>query len=209
MEIQKIELKKISKSDFEERNSDSKPIATDKRIITGYALKFNQRSKLIYDKGLKFVEYILPEAINQKFINSQDIVCLLNHNTDNGVLARSKKGKGTLKLTVDSIGLKYSFEASKSPNGENVYQSILRGDLSASSLTFNIVEGGDRWVKQEDNTYIRYITKIHSIIDVSVVVSPTYESATEQTRKLKQPVKPVNIVPELTKEQKGINVYQE
>jgi len=105
MEIQKIDLPKIKKADFEQRNFDSKPIATDKRIISGYALKFNQRSHLINSNGIKFREYILPESINQKFIDSQDIVCLFNHDLDKGVLARRKNGKGSLTLKVDSIGL--------------------------------------------------------------------------------------------------------
>ena len=65
----------------------------DSRKVEGYAVVFNSESR---DLG-GFVEIIEPRAL-EGVLEQSDILCLLNHNEDKGVLARSNKGTGTLEL---------------------------------------------------------------------------------------------------------------
>ena len=53
-----------------------------------------------------FYETIEPTALDG-VLERSDILCLLNHNEDRGILARSKMGEGTLNLEIDDIGLRY------------------------------------------------------------------------------------------------------
>lgn len=64
-----------------------------------------------------------------------DIKMTLWHNREK-LLARSNRGEGTLALTVDEIGVKYSFEAPNTPDGNTALELVRRGDLSGSSFTY-------------------------------------------------------------------------
>lgn len=77
-------------------NNEIAPILPDSRSVSGYAIVFNSDSN---DLG-GFVERIAPEALNG-VIEKSDVLCLLNHNEDKGVLARSKNGEGSLTLEID------------------------------------------------------------------------------------------------------------
>ena len=77
-------------------NNEITPIKPESRTVEGYALVFNSDSN---DLG-GFIERINPDAL-EGVIERSDVLCLLNHNEDKGVLARSKKGEGSLTLEVD------------------------------------------------------------------------------------------------------------
>lgn len=158
---------------FEIRNSDD----SNSRLITGYALVFNSWS---VDLG-GFREIIQPEAI-EGVIERSDILALLDHDQSRGVLARSTNGKGSLKLTVDEKGLRYEFEAPKTPLGDEVLESIRRGDLRSSSFGFTVDE--DEWEETETGV-VRTIRRFDKLFDVSAVYHPAYEETSVDTRGLK------------------------
>lgn len=58
------------------------------------------------------------------------MLCLLNHNEDRGVLARSNKGEGSLTLEIDEIGLKYTFEAPNTALGDELEKTEHAGTAS-------------------------------------------------------------------------------
>lgn len=120
-----------------------------------------------------FIETIEPNAL-EGVLEISDILCLLNHNEDKGVLARSNKGVGSLELEIDDKGLKYRFEAPNTTLGEELLEGLKRGDISASSFAF--VVGEDKWTKRDDGTYLRSIGKIKEMFDVSPVYRAAYES---------------------------------
>jgi HK97 family phage prohead protease len=97
----------------------------------------------------------------------------------NKILARSKYGKGTLTLGIDGKGLRYSFTAPSSTIGNDLVESLKRGDIDQSSFGF-IVEK-DNWIT-EGNVRIRQIVKIKTLLDISPVVYPAYVEATSQVR---------------------------
>ena len=84
------------------------------RLVSGYAVRFDVESV-----NIGFVEIIHRGAITQDTINESDVFALLNHN-EQTVLARSNHGTGSLKLSVDNVGLFYEFEAPRTIYGDEL-----------------------------------------------------------------------------------------
>lgn len=148
-------------------NLELRAIAPESREVTGYAIVFQSES---VDLG-GFRETIEPTALDG-VIEVSDVLCLLNHNEDKGVLARCKNGSGSLKLEVDEKGLRYSFEAPNTALGDELLEGIRRGDITTSSFAFTV--GSDTWTKKEDGSYLRTINTIKELYDVSPVYFPAY-----------------------------------
>lgn len=156
----------------EVRNSNNEitPILLpESRTVSGYAIVFNSDSN---DLG-GFIERIEPTSL-QGVVEKSDVLCLLNHNEDRGVLARSNKGEGSLTLEIDEIGLKYTFEAPNTALGDELLEGLRRGDISTSSFAFTV--GKDSWSKLEDGTYLRTINSINELFDVSPVYRAAYDA---------------------------------
>lgn len=150
------------------------------RKIEGYGIVFNKESK---DLG-GFKEIILPEAIDG-VLERADVLALLNHDESRGILGRSTNGEGTLDLTVDKIGVKYSLEAPDTVLGDEVLSGVRRGDIRTSSFAFSVSDGQE-WEKRDDGTYLRTITKFDNIYDVSPVYREAYADTTVAVRSLNQ-----------------------
>lgn len=156
---------------------------SEKRTIEGYAIIFNVRSALIDGN---FTEIIMPSAVDGVIPNS-DVLALLNHDKNKGLLARSRFGKGTLSLEVDNKGVRYNFEAPKTPLGEETLEGVKRGDIANSSFSFTVAENGQVWERQSDGKYQRTITQFDRIFDVSPVYDPeAYTDATVAVRSLQE-----------------------
>ena len=149
----------------------------ESRYVEGYALVFNSESN---DLG-GFKEIIDSRAL-EGIVDKSDVLCLLNHNEDKGVLARSNKGNGSLTLEIDTIGLKYSFEAPKTALGDELLEGLRRGDINTSSFAFTV--GSDSWEKREDGTYLRTISNIKQLYDVSPVYHAAYNATSVNVRGL-------------------------
>ena len=149
----------------------------ESRHIEGYGSVFNERS---LDLG-GFVEMIAPGAFDG-VIERSDVKCYLDHNPEKGILARSRNGKGSLSLVIDEKGLKYSFDAPKTNLGDEVVEGLKRGDYSQSSFAFTVDD--EVWTKEADGTYLRTITKIGGLYDVSIVANPAYEGTSVALRSL-------------------------
>ena len=163
---------------MELRNSSWELRTTENsRTVEGYALKFNKESR---DLG-GFIEVIEPEALGG-ILATSDILCLLNHSEERGVLARSKFGAGSLSLEVDNEGLKYRFEAPETALGDELLVGLRRGDISTSSFAFNIES--DKWEKRSNGSYLRKITKFKELYDVSPVYKEAYPDTTVAIRKM-------------------------
>lgn len=143
-------------------------VKMDSRTVEGYALVFGKQSR---DLG-GFTEVIEPTAL-EGILEKSDILCLLNHNEDRGILARSKYGTGSLELSIDDTGLKYRFEAPNTALGDELLEGLKRGDISTSSFAFTIDK--DTWTKKDDGSYLRTINQFKELFDVSPVYRPAYE----------------------------------
>lgn len=149
----------------------------ENRHIEGYASVFNKRS---LDLG-GFQEVIAPGAFDGVIENS-DVKALLDHNPQRGILARSRNGEGSLTLTVDGEGLRYSFDAPHTALGDEVIEGLVRGDYSQSSFAFTVQD--ESWVKEEDGRYLRTIQRVGRLYDVSIVADPAYPDTSVAMRSL-------------------------
>lgn len=149
----------------------------ESRHIEGYGSVFNERS---LDLG-GFVEMIAPGAFDG-VIDRSDVKCYLDHNPEKGILARSRNGKGSLSLVIDEKGLRYEFDAPHTNLGDEVVEGLKRGDYSQSSFAFTVDD--EVWTKEADGTYLRTITKIGGLYDVSIVANPAYEGTSVALRSL-------------------------
>lgn len=146
------------------------------RAVSGYAAKFNTRSENLGTSAEPWYEEIAPGAFPD--LATQDCRCLLNHDSS-AVLARSKFGKGSLQLSIDTIGLFYRFTAPTTTAGNDLLESVHRGDIDQSSFSF-IVEK-DEW-RKEGTARIRRILKISKLLDVSPVAYPAYSGTSVAAR---------------------------
>lgn len=150
------------------------------RFVEGYGIVFNSPSRLIENR---FYEVILPEAVDG-LIEKNDIFALMNHDPNRGILARSTNGRGSMKLTVDSKGVKYGFEAPKFDLGNELVEGIRRGDIRGSSFSFKVGRGGEKFESRGDGTYTRTISKFDCLIDMSPCYKEAYQDTTVALRSL-------------------------
>lgn len=145
----------------------------ESRTVEGYALLFNVPSD-----GLDFEEIIEPRALDG-VIEKSNVFALLNHDERRGILARSKKGAGSLSLTVDGKGLRYRFDAPRTALGDELLEYLKRGEVTESSFAFTVAE--DVWEKKGE-TWKRTIKKIDELYDVSPVYDAAYSKTTVYMR---------------------------
>lgn len=151
------------------------------RWVEGKAVVFNSPSQ----EQLGFIEEILPTAITQETINNSDIYATLEHDKSRGILARSRYGKGTLKLDLRKDGLFYSFEAPNTELGNELLEYLSRGEITTSSFCFVVDQNdGDEWYKDEEGKIHRTVKKIYRLYDVSPVFEPAYLDTDCVKRKL-------------------------
>lgn len=148
------------------------------RTIFGYAALYGVRSQVITEGG-QFVEVIAPGAFDN--VLDDDVRALFNHDSSL-VLARSKGGRGTLKLATDRKGLRYEFVAPDNSVGRDLVESMRRGDVDQSSFAFSIADGGDDRVREASGLIVRTIRKVGRLYDVSPVTYPAYLDASADVR---------------------------
>lgn len=144
-------------------------VDSESRTVEGYALLFDMPST-----GLPFIEVIERGALEGVAAKS-DVFALLNHDQSRGILARSKKGQGSLTLTVDTKGLKYRFDSPNTALGEELLENLKRGEVDSSSFAFTVEK--DTWERGKDGKVKRTIHKVAELYDVS----PVYNAAYSQT----------------------------
>lgn len=148
----------------------------ESRVIEGYAALFNVRSELMYD----FYEVIAPSAFDEADLS--DIRALFNHDP-NSILARTSSG--TLEVEVNEKGLFFRFEPPNNTLGNDLLESVRRGDISQSSFAFTLLPDGDNWSRDEsDDMLVRTITKIDRVFDIAPVTYPAYALTTVSARNL-------------------------
>ena len=108
---------------------------SESRTIEGYAIVFGVESRILSDYWDNYREIIEPGAITEERLKEMDIKMTMYHNREK-ILARSTNGEGTLKLSVDDVGVNYSFEAPNTVDGDTALELVKRGDMSGSSFMF-------------------------------------------------------------------------
>jgi uncharacterized protein len=142
----------------------------EREWIVGYAAKFGVNSLDLGD----FIERIDPSAfgiVSERRGRKKPLEtrALWNHDA-NYPLARYP---GTLRMTVDEVGLRYEFPVPDTSYGRDIASNIRAGIVKGSSFSFTVPSGGDSW-SVEDGRSLRVINRIDSLLDVSPTTFPAY-----------------------------------
>ena len=164
--------------DGEERRPIEMEVRMDDEqgVISGYAARFYDPS----DPGTEFqigdgrFERIHPEAFNRA-IREDDVAGLFNHD-QNKILGRSSAG--TLRLSVDNLGLRYEITPPETPTAQEVRVNIKAGNIPGSSFAFNV---RDQELRHDGDKRIREIRDVY-LYDVGPVTFPAYTSTSTIVR---------------------------
>lgn len=157
------------------------------RTIEGYAVVFGVESVLLCDWCETYREIIEPGAVRQEDLAGWDVKMLLWHDRER-LLARANRGEGTLRLTVDETGLRYEFEAPRTPDGDTALELVRRGDLAGSSFAFWCDErSGVDYERRPDGTLLRHVRRIGEMYDTSIVSDPAYQQTDARAREAGMP----------------------
>tara|TARA_R110002012_G_scaffold13648_4_gene57982 strand:- start:8503 stop:9810 length:1308 start_codon:yes stop_codon:yes gene_type:complete len=137
----------------------------DDNVVVGYGSVFNSLSNELGG----FREIIAPTAFEGRL--NDDVRFLFNHDP-NMLLARSTNG--TLKMSVDEVGLKYEAHIPDTSTGRDVLTLLRNNTLNQNSFAF-VVED-DSW-EVRDGVNIRTINKVSMLADISLVSYPAYNEA--------------------------------
>lgn len=160
-----------------ERRFTSVPVeiraGADKMTIGGYAAKFERMSQNLGG----FVERIAPGFFNKSRGDGWPGV-LARHNHDDNMLLGTT-GAGTLRLSVDDVGLVYDVDLPKSRG--DIYELVQRGDVRQSSFAFISYE--DEWATSDQGFPLRTLVS-GRLMDVASVNSPAYEDTSVGIRSI-------------------------
>lgn len=170
-------------------------------ILTGRPIVYNSRTNL----GL-FDEVIDSGALDSADLT--DVRFLVNHDISKIPMARSRRNNGnsTMQFSVDSQGLNIDWVKLDTENNSEaraLYSAVQRGDISGMSFMFSI--DGEVWENLESEHPTRHITKIGSVVEVSAVTFPAYES-TEISARSKEALDNARSALEKAREQRAKSV---
>lgn len=165
-----------------ERRSYSFEIRADKNeenvgVITGRPIVYNSRTNLGW-----FDEIIAAGALDKTDL--RDVRFLVNHDTSKIPLARSRNNNenSTMQLMVDNEGMaiRVNLDVENNTEARNLYSAVQRGDITGMSFMFGV--DSEEWADIETEHPTRTIKEISTVIEVSAVTFPAYESTSITAR---------------------------
>lgn len=146
-------------------------------IITGRPIVYNS----VTDLGF-FDEIIERGALDNADLT--DVRFLVNHDLSKIPLARSRRNNGnsTMQLSVDSEGMTIRVVLDTENNAEAraLYSAVQREDVTGMSFMFGI--DSERWDDLESDHPTRHIESISTVVEVSAVTFPAYDSTSINAR---------------------------
>lgn len=139
---------------------------TNEMVVEGYATTFNQPYELYRDNDLVINEQVDTRAFDEA--NVGDVIFQMNH--EGRVYARTRNN--TLEITPDEKGLFIKADLSGTEEGRKLYEEIKGGYLDRMSFGFTVAEDRTEKTAENPRTYLRTITKIGRLFDVSAVSIP-------------------------------------
>ena len=140
-------------------------------LITGRPIVYDSKTDLGY-----FDEIIERGALDKTDLT--DVRFLVNHDLSKIPLARSRRNNGnsTMQLSVDDFGMSIRVLLDTENNAEAraLYSAVQRGDITGMSFIFSI--NSEAWDDLESDHPTRRIQEIGSVVEVSAVTFPAYDS---------------------------------
>lgn len=164
-----------------ERRMVAEPVRIETRndsqqVIIGYASVFYDGSESTqFQLWGDVFERIMPGTFDRALSDKDDARGLFNH--DPSILL-GRTASGTMRLSVDSKGLRYEIDLPDTTAGRDVAESIRRGDLTGSSFAFRVTD--EDW-RKENGQHIREVRGVQ-LFDAGPVTYPAYPATTTGLR---------------------------
>lgn len=147
------------------------------KVITGRPIVYNSRTDIGF-----FDEIIESGALDNADLT--DVRFLVNHDISRIPLARSRRNNGnsTMLLTVDAdgMGIRVDLDTENNAEARALYSAVERGDISGMSFMFGVRD--EEWDNLESEHPTRRIKAISTVVEVSAVTFPAYNSTTINAR---------------------------
>jgi HK97 family phage prohead protease len=156
------------KSDLEFRMSDLAAVKDDDLLVEGYAAVYDEPSVICNIDGTDYKEVMRRGCIDAK-TDLTDVVMRYNHYDNDMIVARTTNG--TLSLSIDDKGLKFSARLAPTTQGKDLYTLVQRKDVTKMSFAFLVDDDS-----YDYDNHTRNINHIALIKDVSAVDFPAYNS---------------------------------
>jgi HK97 family phage prohead protease len=146
--------------------------ANGQRVLSGYAAVF---SSLSCDMG-GWYEIVSPSAFEATLKSGEPVLGLYAHDTS---LVLGNTASGTLRLSVDQVGLKFDIDLPDTSTARDLIVSIERGDVAGCS--FGFICQNDVWA--EDNEY-RIVRTLLSVMlyEITITAFPAYAATSVSLR---------------------------
>lgn len=148
----------------------------ESRMISGRAIVFDEPTVLYEDEKYVLKETISSASISEVLLCNSDIKMTMFHNPEL-ILARSKKGEGTLKWRREDDGIYFEFEAPKTADGNKAYE-LVRSQVIDGCSFWAYANQEDIEEKREKNGAVtvvsRTINKFISIEDFTLTPNPAF-----------------------------------
>ena len=146
-------------------------------IITGRPIVYDTRTDIgCYD------EIIERGALDRTDLT--DVRFLVNHDFSRIPLARSRRNNGnsTMFLSVDDQGMniRVTLDTENNAEARALYSAVQRQDISGMSFCFSVSD--EEWDDLDSEHPTRKIKSISSVVEVSAVTFPAYDSTDIQAR---------------------------
>jgi HK97 family phage prohead protease len=145
--------------------------------VTGYATTFNEPYTLYEDVDMVFREQVDPGAFNGA--DMSDVIMQYDHR--GRVFARIRNK--TLELRTDGKGLFVSANLGGTEIGRQLYEEIRGGYTDKMSFAFTVsADNVERYEENNKRVYLRTITQIDRVFDVSAVSIPANDGTSISAR---------------------------
>lgn len=146
-------------------------------VLTGRPIVYNSRTDIGW-----FDEVIESGALNSTDL--RDVRFLVNHDLSRIPLARSRRNNGnsTMRLMPNEYGMdiEVNLDVENNAEAKSLYSAVQRGDITGMSFMFTVDD--EEWTELESEHPTRHIKKIGTVVEVSAVTFPAYESTEIQAR---------------------------
>lgn len=140
----------------------------ERRIVTGYASTFDEPYVLYDGDGWKYLEVVDRGAFDET--DMSDVIMQYDHR--GRVFARTRNN--TLTVTPDDKGLFIEADLGGTEIGRELYEEIRGGYTDRMSFGFTVNGEYEETQKTDEGVriYIRHITSVQKLYDVSAVSLP-------------------------------------
>lgn len=146
-------------------------------VLSGYAAVF-------YDERNEGTEYRMFDGVRERIMPGAfddmrgDYISTFNHDP-NQLLGRTEAG--TLRFSVDEIGLRYEVDLPDTQIGNDVGQLAKRGDIDGSSFWFDFYDS-DYSKRSDDDGEIWELNSVRGMIEFGPVTVPAYKATSAYKR---------------------------